>query len=540
MLSTSSSSSTTVIASSVRRALQLLVLLLLAIPSGSWSQEIRVGEANPPDTWDPFSTEQGLTGRRICSMIYEPLYRVMDLAAEAVPVLADTSWWVDRDAGKYRVRLKRGVKWHDGTPFDASDVAYSYEVARQAASSSKLQKVVNASVQRQGEVLRGVQVVSSDVVEFRFSKAQGDPKYQLELPIIPEHVFKRGGHLFSPCLDASQAVGTGPYKVRASQNVGVLLRSFPEYHGPRPALQPSVMYVPHEVSRFTQLTTGGLEFVSEIPPGRSAEIKASPNLRLISYPSYQVQWLAVNFENDVLRVPELRQALMYSMKRKLMLDSVLAGEGEIIDGPYARVTSCSGDSLIDYYYDEARAKQLVELAGLFNVGGRLETASGKPVVLRIAAYYPTQDQETDLLMQEILQSFRALGIDAQLDRSRSKQEFDEKVFDGSNWDLALVTWAFEPAPNFATVVFGETGNHGHYSNPIADQMMRSILDADSSLIRLKYCRLLDKLLNEDLPCLFLWTRVDQAVVNQSLRVYENIHVRPLTVYDTLYEWIESN
>ena len=176
-----------------------------------------------PGHLNPAITTSGAT-HAASELLYNGLVG-RDERGDPVPELAE-SWQVEQGGTVYRFRLRDGVKWHDGKPFTASDVKFTFEEVL-----LKFHARTRASM---GAVLAGIEAPDDRTVVFRFKQPYAPLLYQLdatEAPIIARHVYQASDPQTNPAN--SNPIGTGPFKfVSYTKGTEIRLARNPSYFKP--------------------------------------------------------------------------------------------------------------------------------------------------------------------------------------------------------------------------------------------------------------------------------------------------------------------
>lgn len=211
-----------------------------------------------PGHLNPAITTSGAT-HAAAELLYNGLLG-RDERGDPLPELAE-SWTVEQDGAVYRFRLRDGVTWHDGTPFTAADVKFTFEEvllkfhARTKASMS--------------DALAGIDAPDDRTVVFRFKRPYAPLLLQLdatEAPIVARHVYQGSDPLKSPANVSP--VGTGPFRfVSYRKGAEIRLARNPAYFKPGlPYLDEIVMrIIPETGTQILALENGEVDFLWGVP-----------------------------------------------------------------------------------------------------------------------------------------------------------------------------------------------------------------------------------------------------------------------------------
>jgi peptide/nickel transport system substrate-binding protein len=433
-----------------RRPLRLLLPILLAVvlcaglawglgsalaadPSASPAAGkvvLHVGWTNDPDNLNPFIGAE-TSSYEIWLLNYDFLTGYStDL--QPVPDLA-TSWDTSADGKTWTFHLRTGVKWQDGEPFTARDVAftYNYIIDNQMGAYSSLTDGIKEAV-----------AVDDQTVEIRCVRPKAN-MVRTWIPILPEHIW---GKVSPKAAGASYQnkppiVGTGPFQtVEVKKGDYVRMVANPSFWGKKPAIDEILFVTYQNPDTMTQdLLTGSLDAAWGIPSAQFPKIQSDKSFTPISYNLLSWTYLAMNcYEgtsrgNPVLRDPAFRQALNWALDRQKIVDLAWAGRGK------PGTTIMTPDSWVDpdyhwqppadvlFTYDPAKAKQLLDEAGYKDTDGDgiREDKGGKPIRLRLWARAESpESQKTGNLLTGWLRDL-GLKIDYQV--------MDDGIYYDSIW-----------------------------------------------------------------------------------------------------------
>jgi peptide/nickel transport system substrate-binding protein len=425
---------------------------LAADPSASPAGDkvvLHVGWTNDPDNLNPFIGAE-TSSYEIWLLNYDFLTGY-SLDLEPTPGLA-TSWETSADGKVWTFHLREGVKWQDGEPFTAADVAftYTYIIANQMGAFSSLTRYIEEAV-----------AVDDLTVEIRCSRPKAN-MVRTWIPILPAHIWskvspKAAGASYQ---NRPPIVGTGPFQVtEVKKGDYVRMVANPRFWGKKPAIDEILFVTYQNPDTMTQdLLGGSLDAAWGIPSAQFPKLEAQDGLEAISYNLLSWTYLAMNcYEgtsrgNPVLRDVKFRQALNWAMDRQRIVDLAWAGRGK------PGSTIMTPDSWVDpdfhwqppadqlYTFDPAKAGRLLDEAGYRDTDGDgvREGKSGTPIKLRLWARAESpESQKTGSLLTGW---FRDLGLQIQY------QVMDDGIYYDSIWgyqgdtfspDFDMYLWDFD-------------------------------------------------------------------------------------------------
>ncbi len=308
----------------------LFVLLVPTVVVAQPAGTLVVGLVAEPVALDPAQVTD-LNSNRVGRRVAETLVAFAEGSTQIVPGLAE-SWTISRDGLQYTFKLRKGVKFHDGTPLDAEAVKFSIE--RQIVPdhpASKLGKYPFANYFF-GNV-KAVEPLDELTVRFILKEPRAsflDVMAAAAASIVSPTAVKKFG------LDyGTNPVGTGPFRFASwERGQRVVLEKNPAYWK-FPVKVDRVVYRPivEDQARLTELLTGGLDLIVGVPPDFVAQLESNAKLALLKQVGAHVWYLGLNNEKKPFTDKRVRQALNYAVDKDAIVRDVLKGTGAPSKGP---------------------------------------------------------------------------------------------------------------------------------------------------------------------------------------------------------------
>ncbi len=449
----------------------------------------------------------------IAGLVYNGLLKY-DGDLNLVGDLAE-SWQVSEDGLVITFKLRRGVKWHDGAPFTAHDVMFTYRVMVDPQTPTAY-----------GEDYK--QVKKAEVVDdftFRvtypkpFAPALGS---WAGLKILPRHLLEGQDITQSPL--ARRPVGTGPFKFEEwSAGDKIILSYNPDYFEGRPYLNGYVYVVkPDQATIFLELKAGNIDRLSLTPlqyERQTAYAKFQKLFNKYKYVAFAYTYLGYNLEDPRFADRRVRQALTHAINKQEIVDGVLLGLGQAATGPYKPGTWFYNPDVPRFPYDPEKAKALLAKVGWRpNSQGILEK-DGKPFEFTILT-----NQGNDLRVRtgEIIQRrLREIGIVVKL-RIIEFAVFIKEFIDKGRFEAVLLGWTTGQEPDLYDIWHSSKTRQGelnfvHYQNPEVDRLLeegRHTFDREKR--RQAYFRF-QEILAADQPYTFLYVPDALPAVHKRFR-----------------------
>jgi len=297
---------------------------------------------------------------RTVDNMYNSLVETWGDQAEPQPSLA-TEWTSDPTGIEWTFKLREGVKFHDGTPFDAEAVKFSID--RSLFPDHPYHFPPYPFPPFFLASIKEIQVVDPMTVKFVLKAA--DPTFLGNLVwttsgIVSPAAIKQHG----PDIETNP-VGTGPFKFVAwEKGKRLVMEKNPDYWGGAPQADTLIFKpVPEEAARLTQLQKGDLNVAVALSPEFIPEVEKDESLKLLIGPGVHTWYVQLNVNYKPLDDVRVRQALNYAIDREAIVNDILKGAADVSSSfSYPGTWSYEPESEI-YTYDPEKAKSLLKEAG---------------------------------------------------------------------------------------------------------------------------------------------------------------------------------
>ena len=342
-----------------------------------------------PDSLDPQNTQSN-PGEQVNRMMYENLVR-FSAKMQLEPALAE-SWSSSKDGLTWTFKLRKGVKFHDGTPFDAKAVKYFFDRVLGE------EKPFKASLYT--PVVQAADVIDASTVRVVLKQPFG------AFLFIMAH---SAGAIVSPSAHqkwgkdlALHPVGTGPFKfVEWVKGDRVTVQRNDDYWGGRPNLDRVVVKtVREDQSRVLMLESGDADLIVNIPTEEIARLKKDPRFTVESSPTARALFIAINVKKKPFDDVRVRQALNYAVNRDAIVKDLFQNNARVIPAHVSPLQNGYAQ-LSGYSYDPKKAKELLAQSGASSLKVKLWSPKG-----RFAKDYE--------LAQAVQQDLAAVGVEASL------------------------------------------------------------------------------------------------------------------------------
>ena len=375
--------------------------------------QIIVGITQEPQNFNPVMPTIE-TQRGVHMAIFDDLWRI-DGKGNFVPNLAlavptQSNGGISRDGTVFTVKLRPGVTWHDGQPFTARDVMFTWKT------------IMNPAV-------TAFSTVGFDQIADMWAADDTTLKWKMKQPyapiadiladmfVVPEHVLGRSADINKDEFNTRRPIGTGPFKfVSRAAGDHIMLEANRAYHGPGPYLDRLIFkYVPDLTVLFTQLKTGEIDVtgLQGIPVDLYPEAKTLTSINLYVDPSTSYETIAPNHLLPMFKDKRMRQALYLAMDKKPIVEKIwlgLAPEAESYVPPqsWAYNPKIKGR----HTYDPERAKKLLDEIGWKVGADGIRVKDGTRLSFENACTAGNKQREQ--IQQLLQQQWRQVGVEMKI------------------------------------------------------------------------------------------------------------------------------
>lgn len=444
-----------------------------AAPSaGSTSQNQAAESSGPKDevvtmaiisTWNTLNiyNTSGNYGHCVADQLFERMVSCTH-DGEYLPRLAD-SWEMSEDHTSMTFHMNKNAKWHDGEPLTADDVVFTLK----AVTSEKMDNYYRSKfVCLAGTDDNGICASPDDlqveaIDDYTVKVGLKTPKDEQTVLstlcsffyVLPQHILDTGDYSDINGSDFwTSPVGAGPFKyVKDIAGEQLEMTANEDYYLGCPDFKTFVIKVVPATSLTAGLLNGEIDVVGagSIPLSDWGTIESSDNLVAESIPSYAYQYMEFNLSdgNDAFQDAAVRIAFDKAIDKQLIVDQLMAGEGQVAVGPMPKYHPYYNDALEGNSYDPNAAKSALEAANFdFNRTYRLIVPQGNQV-----------REQSALIIQ---QNLKDIGIKVEIETYDFATLLE--MMRNGDFDLGLLGGGSSIDPNESAVIF-KPGSAQNYS-----------------------------------------------------------------------------
>ncbi len=458
--------------------------------------------------------------------IYEPLFYVNIYNGNVTPMLGTSYKWLNNDL-ELVVKTRQGVKWSDGTPFTARDVAFTFNYIK------KYPALDTSGIWSSVSNLQSVQASGTDAVVFKFSKPNVPLfSYIAGVSIVPEHIWSA---IKDPLhFEDQNPVGTGPFTLKSfssSLNSLTFVKNPNYWMKGRPFLNEIVAksFIGGNVPNLLSMLKGETQFSNMfIPNVDKAWISKDPKTNRIYWPVVSVNALYFNTKKYPFNNVAFRKAVDLAINKKALEQKAYFGTGGYNENQTGIIPPQQKEWLDPTLtalasrvnrYDPQEAQKILKSAGFVeNSNGRLVGPNGK--VLPTFKILVGAGWTDYISMAEIISSdLQAIGISSSVDQ-QAGSSYMSSVMSGT-YDMAI-SWGTgsgptpyyyyyqEFSPVFSAKKIGETAasDWSRFTNPLVTAALQVYSGTTNPRLQKEAMYTIENVVLQDLPTVILTNRTN--------------------------------
>jgi peptide/nickel transport system substrate-binding protein len=342
----------------IARRTILALAVLAALPGAAQAQpagksRVTLAMVLEPPGMDPTIAPAAAIGEIVHYNVLEGLTKI-NVDGSVAPLLAE-SWTMDPDGKSYTFKLKRGVRFHDGEAFDAADVKFSFERAKDDKSTNKAKKAVFDNIRR---------IDAPDAHTVILTLDNADPNFLFRMGENTAVILDAK----SAAGTATQPVGTGPFTFDEwKKGTSVALKKWPGYRDAKSIKLERVTFrfINDPAARVAALLAGDIDGVPRLDaPQAVKQLQADKRFVVEVGSTAGKGILAINNKKKPFDDVRVRRAIAHAIDRKAFIDGVLEGLGTPIGSHFAPTDAGFVDLTATAPFDLDKAKALLKEAGV--------------------------------------------------------------------------------------------------------------------------------------------------------------------------------
>lgn len=289
----------------------------------------------------------------VSDQIFDTLTVIDAKTNEVKPQIAES--WKEINEKQYQFKIRKGIKFHDGSDLTVEDVKFSLDRAIHSASVSYIVDFID-----------NVKILDQDTIEVNLKAPYAPILRNLSVPfaaIVPKKVVEKDEKAF-----INNPIGSGPYKfVEWKRGDSIKLEAFPDYfEGEAPTKNLMMKVIPEAAQRVIALQNNEIDIAYDIPTNYIQTVKDDPNLSLEETDPSSCCYISFNMNKKPFDDVRVRKAINMAINRKEIVETIMNGSGQAAD-------SIIAPTVFGYYspepieYNPEKAKELLKEAGVTNL-----------------------------------------------------------------------------------------------------------------------------------------------------------------------------
>jgi peptide/nickel transport system substrate-binding protein len=439
-------------------------------------------------------------------LVYDSLVS-FDRNLDPQPSLAQ-SWDLSEDSLTWTFHLRPGVKWHDGQPFTARDVKFTYDLILESGlgfSTAFLDGITSVEIPDDLTV----------VIQTAEPKAN---LLQNPTPILPEHQWKTVSPSDLEMFANNNPIGTGPFKFGEwKKSERLRLEVNQDYFRGPPKMDGVFFLIYANRDTMAQsLKVGEIDVAMNLFPNQLKSLEGEPGVWLHKFQDNGFTQLAFNcwtdplsMGNPVLQDKRVRQAVEWAIDKQQIVDLAMEGQGTpgtTLIPPATPFWHYQPTAAELRTYDPARANALLDAANCLDINAdkMREDPQGQPLVLR---FLLRSDNTQEVKAGQMIKAFlRTVGLDTALE-TVDDGTLNDRIFINADFDMFIWGWAgdVDPSTMLNVLTGAQIGgtNDCYYSNPAYDAIVQAQATFLDPSTRQDAVWEAQKIIYEDIPYLIL-------------------------------------
>ncbi len=496
----------------------LLVCLLWWTASAS---TLHLALSANPSRLNPLLATDSASGE-IASFLFNGLVKYDKYQKRIIPDLAQDFYFENDTTLVFK--LRKNVRWHDGKPFGADDVLFTYKTL----VSDKIASPYSSPFR----FVKSVEKVDEHTVRVIYKKPYFKALQTWMMGIIPAHLLKEEKNIMNSSFN-THPVGTGPYMLeRLEFSKDIILRANPDYFEHKPNIERIAFHVvPDSMTRFLMLRSKELDIGSLSPIEYEKKLDDSffEDFNIYENIALAYTYLGFNLHKKKFQDPRVRKALSLAIDRQEIVDIMFFGHAQVCTGPFLPTSAAFNPDVKAPKRNIQEAKRLLKEAGY---------DEKHPFEFEIATSNsnPTRPYVAQILQYQLQQA----GVKVKL-RVMEWQAFLNMVVFPRKFDTVLLGWGLSPTPDPRLFWHSKSDVKGGF-NFIGyhnEKLDRLIERSETVIDQKELARLWQKMfamIVDDNPYLFLYIPTSISAVDKNIK---GIEALPSGFWHNYIDWIKE-
>ncbi len=497
--------------------MRILWILLMAITLGASTLHLSISAS--PSRINPLLATDSASGE-IASWIFNGLFKY-DANGSVTTDLAESYRFIDPT--HLEVTLKKGVRWHDGAPFTADDVLFTYSLTQ----SPK----IFTPYKDEFRYVKEVRKLSDYKLLITYKQPYFKALHIWMMGILPKHILQKEKDLMRSAFNR-HPIGTGPYKLgHFDVSSDIKLEANEEYFEHRPRIDRIVYhFLPDPSTQFLMLRSFKLDVGSLTPLQYERQIDEGfkRHFNIFELPSHGYTYLGFNLSDPKFKDRRVREAISLAIDRQEIVDILFFSHAKVCTGPFMPGTFAYNENIEAPKVDLKRAKQLLREAGY---------DENHPLSFEIAT---NSNNSLRMYAAQIIQAQLAkIGVKVRI-RAMEWQAFLNTVVMPRKFETVLLGWGLGLMPDAYSIWHSSSSKKGGfnfigYKNEEVDRLIEEAEHTiDEKRLGAIYKRIF-ALIVQDVPYIFLYIPNSITAVNRRIK---NVEPSIVGIMHNEIDWIK--
>lgn len=504
-----------------------------ASASGGAGQPLYIGLVNPVTTFDIFNLDNA--GVFVNSLMSDTLV-AMNSNYGFDPKLAESIETTDNL--NFTIKLNKNAKWSDGEPFTADDIEFTFRMFTDVNVKTLLNMTFVAGLNEAGKRGEGQTELGffKKVDDYTFVITTKNPmetnqfksQFGTYFRYLPEHILKdvapvdlnKNEFMMNP------TVTNGAYKfVKFAKDQYVQLTANEQYYEGAPNIKDIYIKMMPATNLAAQLQTGDIQLTSPgvglIPVQDFDKVANMANVTTGYGDANNPNIMFINTKK--FPDPKVRQAMAYAMNRQLIVDQLLKGQGELVDGMLGQNHPYYNKDIPLYSYDPEKAKALLNEAGWdFNQSIEFVVPTGNKI----------REQASDIIAENL----KAAGLKVQVTKLDFPTTYQRAL--KHEYDLTVINLGFILDPNSVLGLFktGVSFNLADYSNAEVDELLAQGAEELEPSKRFEIYQQVQQKLHDDVPAIALYADKQMYAAAKNLDIGKSLDTSTVGLTNNVAKW----
>jgi len=508
-----------------------MVVVLFVVSGLIFAQDsrytIKYYETGIPSLIDPIYGGKIAAGRRCSSLLFRNLYGY-DKNFRFVPILAASAPQpVDQTKRRYKVKLRKGVTWHDGQPITANDVVKTFQILNHNLTDYSGKNLLAQ--------FRSVNAENDSIILFELNTSDDNPEYFMTFAILPAHKLK-SIYLDKINIFTTTPIGNGPFQLSEKKSSQIVFDRYNAYIQMNPALRHTNIervIAEQKVEDFwiQDLTNGNTDLIIDVPLNQLGTLADLQNVRYKPFPNYSLDMLGFNLSHGLLSKKFIRKAVYHALNREAVVKAFYSGRANLVTGPYPFGSYFYFGAVPEYQYDPNLAVKILQQNGCTRSGNSdIFNFHGQPLSFELLAISNTT---RSMIITQFIRDLRVIGIEIKPPKYLQNDQYLEYL---QNKSFEIVWFS----PNYGEdldisihYLSDSRSNFFSFSNSKVDTLFNKLTKESGPSLQLIYGHEIHKVIHDEIPCIFLWTFEKYAGYSSKLKYF---YPQPLDFFQAINDW----